>query len=156
MNLLNREFGYLKVVGNSSRKGYVVCKCNKCGNFKDIRATSLTKRKQPTISCGCVQKEVASEICSKSLPKNSKEQVETNRKFKTNFGSIQCELPKNNTSGCKGVAWNKCHEKWEAYLHLHRKKIRLGYFTDLEDAITARKEAEEKYFQPLLEIAGKV
>lgn len=39
---------------------------------------------------------------------------------------------------------------------LHRKKIRLGYFTDLENAITARKEAEEKYFQPLLEIAGKI
>lgn len=150
MNLVGKEFGYLKVVGRSARPGYVVCKCNKCGSFKDIRATSLTKRKQPTRSCGCLQKEFASEVSSKTLAKNAEKQVADNRRFNTNFGSIECERPKNNTSGRKGVSWNKGHGKWQAYIGVHGKSIKLGYFDSIDDAIKAREEAEKEYFEPLL------
>ena len=149
MNLVGKEFGYLKVVGRSSRPGYVVCRC-KCGNFKDIRATSLTKRKQPTRSCGCLQKEFASEVSSKTLVKNAEKQVYDNRRFNTNFGSIKCERPKNNTSGRKGVSWNKGHGKWQAYIGVHGKSIKLGYFDSIDDAIKVREEAEKEYFEPLL------
>lgn len=151
MNLLGKTFGYLDVVGNSAREGYVICRCKRCGNFKDIRATSLTKRKSPTRSCGCLQKEFASEVSSKTLSENAKENIEMNRSFNTNFGSIQCERPKNNSSGCKGVSWNKGHKKWQAYIGIHGRTIKLGYFENIEDAITARKNAEEEYHKPLLE-----
>lgn len=53
---------------------------------------------------------------------------------------------KNNTSGKTGVSWYKSRNKWEAYIWLNNKKIRLGYFSDKNDAIMAREDAEEKYF----------
>lgn len=52
----------------------------------------------------------------------------------------------NNTSGKTGVSWYKSRNKWEVYIWLNKKKIRLGYFSDKEDAIAVREEAEKKYF----------
>lgn len=93
MNLIGKRFGRLEVVSDASKHGYVSCKCD-CGNFKDIRATSLTKKYQPTRSCGCIQKEFASSVSAKSISKNSEKQISSNRKFNTNFGSIVCDKPK--------------------------------------------------------------
>lgn len=58
--------------------------------------------------------------------------------------------PKNNTSGIKGVTWNKNHKKWEAYISIHGKRKYLGNYDDLEEAQQARQLAEEKYFTPLI------
>ena len=52
----------------------------------------------------------------------------------------------NNTSGIKGVGWDKLHQKWKAYIGINRKTIHLGLFTDKDDAIKARLMAEKKYF----------
>lgn len=52
----------------------------------------------------------------------------------------------NNTSGYKGVCWDKSKNKWISQIQVNKKNIRLGYFTNIEDAIKARKEAEEKYW----------
>ena len=103
MDLIGRRFGKLVVSENDvTRRGYVICQCD-CGTIKSIRATSLTKKKQPTRSCGCIQREYAHNIASKSISKNADKQVSINRKYNTNFGSMSCEKPKNNTSGYKGV-----------------------------------------------------
>ena len=40
--------------------------------------------------------------------------------------------------------------KYEAYITLHRKKICLGRFSKLEDAVKARKAAEDELFAPLI------
>lgn len=45
-----------------------------------------------------------------------------------------------------GVSFNKKSYKWEAYIGIDNKRINLGKFNDFEDAVSARKEAEEKYF----------
>lgn len=50
-------------------------------------------------------------------------------------------------SGVKGVNWDKQKQKWEARIFVEGKKIRLGRFKILDDAIKARKEAEIKYFK---------
>lgn len=55
-------------------------------------------------------------------------------------------LNKNNTSGVSGVHWNKNECKWQARIGLHGKRIQLGYFTNKNDAIQARKNAEIKYY----------
>ena len=60
--------------------------------------------------------------------------------------SMNTVISKNNTSGCKGVSWNKEKRKWEVYITVNRKRKHLGYYNDFEDAIKARKEAEEEYF----------
>lgn len=56
------------------------------------------------------------------------------------------KLRKNNTSGHKGVYWDKQKSKWRPRICHNGRKISLGLFETLEDAIKARKEAEKKYF----------
>ena len=55
-------------------------------------------------------------------------------------------LRSNNTSGHTGVAWDKSKGKWVAQIQIGGKAKFLGRYTDIEKAIKARTEAEEKYF----------
>lgn len=50
-----------------------------------------------------------------------------------------------NKSGTIGVHWDKDAEKWRAKLVVEGKMIHLGRFSNIEDAIKARKEAEVKH-----------
>ena len=72
--------------------------------------------------------------------------------YNTNFQVItQDKPPINNTSGVKGESWIKEKEAWDAYIGIHGKRIRLGRYAKFEDAVKIRKEAEEKYYKPLIE-----
>ena len=51
-----------------------------------------------------------------------------------------------NTSGHPGVYWYKRDSKWQARIMHNRKNIHLGYFTDIEEALAARKAGELKYW----------
>lgn len=62
-----------------------------------------------------------------------------NNQHRTVFGS-------NNTSGKIGVGYCKTYNKWRARIKVDKLEKFLGYFDNIEDAIKARKEAEEKYF----------
>lgn len=55
-------------------------------------------------------------------------------------------LQSNNTSGVAGVSWYSKTNKWRAHIMVRQKFISLGLFKNFEDAVKARKEAEEKYF----------
>ena len=52
----------------------------------------------------------------------------------------------NNTSGIPGVSWRKDRNKWRAFITINGKQKSLGLYENKEDAIAARKIAEEKYF----------
>lgn len=58
------------------------------------------------------------------------------------INSINRGLQSNNKSGYRGVAWCKYVKKWESYIWNNRKKINLGYYFSLEDAILVRKNKE--------------
>lgn len=47
-----------------------------------------------------------------------------------------------NTSGVKGIGWNKRQGKWHARIKAYGVQTHLGYFDDLEQAKAARKAAE--------------
>jgi len=51
-----------------------------------------------------------------------------------------------NTSGVKGVSWCKDTEKWRAVIRSEGKARNLGRYDNLEDAVLARKKAEQQYF----------
>ena len=51
-----------------------------------------------------------------------------------------------NTSGHPGVGWNKQNAKWQARIKHNYKQIHLGYFSILEEALSARKAAEKLYW----------
>lgn len=55
-------------------------------------------------------------------------------------------IHRNNTSGFTGVSWNKDSSKWCAQIGVDYETIYLGSFSNKDDAIKARLNAEEKYF----------
>jgi hypothetical protein len=50
-----------------------------------------------------------------------------------------------NTSGAKGVHWLKRHRRWVAEIRHNGRKIYLGRFKQIEDAIAARSAAADLY-----------
>ena len=65
---------------------------------------------------------------------------------------------KSNTSGIIGVSFRKGRNVWRAFITVNRKRIHLGSYSNLEDAIKARLEGELKYFgefSPQLELFDK-
>lgn len=58
--------------------------------------------------------------------------------------AINTGIPSNNTSGIKGVSWHKAGKCWTAQIKDKGRKIHLGSYKLLEDAIEARQQAEEE------------
>ena len=76
---------------------------------------------------------------------NVKDNRKSNLRIVTNNqNQMNAKLRKNNTSSCTGVY--KIKNKWVANIQINKKRIQLGTFTCFEDAVQARKLAEEKYF----------
>jgi hypothetical protein len=53
---------------------------------------------------------------------------------------------KDNTSGVKGVTWNKQHQQWRAQIQVNGKKQHLGYFRNTHSAASAYINAAKKHF----------
>lgn len=54
-----------------------------------------------------------------------------------------------NKSGVTGVIFHKTKNKWEAYINHNKRRYGLGTYTNMEDAIKARKDAEKSFqFNP--------
>lgn len=66
-------------------------------------------------------------------------QIKTHRQ-----NSINRDVTKANRSGVVGVG--KAKGRWRARITVNYKEISLGYYDSFEEAVKARKEAEEKYF----------
>lgn len=56
-----------------------------------------------------------------------------------------------NTSGCSGAYWREHLQKYELRIHFLGKTVPLGCHTNLEDCRKLRKEAEIKYYTPIIE-----
>ena len=56
-------------------------------------------------------------------------------------------ISKSNKSGCKGVCFETFSNKWKAYIRINYKTISLGRFSDFDEAVKIRKEAEATYFK---------
>lgn len=50
-----------------------------------------------------------------------------------------------NTSGVTGVSYVNQNRKWLAYINVGGKRLKIGLFKNVEDAIAARLEAKRKY-----------
>lgn len=55
-------------------------------------------------------------------------------------------LKSSNTSGVTGVSYDKSRNKWQANIQVDGRGHYLGRYDSFEDAVAARKAAEEKYF----------
>ena len=52
----------------------------------------------------------------------------------------------NNKSGVPGVYYRKQESLWIANVMVNKKRVIVGRFKNFEDAVVARKEAEDKYY----------
>jgi hypothetical protein len=128
----------------NGRKAYE-CRCD-CGTVRIVRVQSI--RNGRSKSCGCL----LSDRAKKTIIGNSKERIETNAAFHTNFCAIERREPnKNNKSGHRGIYYEPKQGLWKAYINVKKKHIYLGGYHDIRDAIRAREDAEKQYFLPLIE-----
>lgn len=124
-----------------NNRTFYYCKCD-CGNEKWIRADVLLKAK----SCGCERIEKLK--CNEKL---YNAYLDKNIIEGTNLSIITRKKPtKANTSGNKGVSYEASKGKWVAQIWFKKKHYYLGRYNNKEDAIKARKEAEEKLHKEFL------
>lgn len=62
-------------------------------------------------------------------------------------------IQSNNTSGYKGVSFNKCLDKWHAYIKRQGKRHHLGFYESAEKAHTAYIAALPKYHGEFARVA---
>ena len=110
--------------------------CNKSGSKIIMMHNLIMDRKEPYVVDHIYQ--VSNGVCD-----NRKSNL---RLVSQLDNSRNCVISKNNTSGYNGVSWSKQRNKWIASITVNRKSINLGGFENIDDAVKARKEAEEKYW----------
>lgn len=144
IDLTGQVFGDLTVIKLSDRRNKYntllwECVCS-CGSTTYVEGGSL--RAGYYKSCGCKQ---AVKRHQGMLQHLAQDRVDGTRKT-----ALTAKMHKDNKSGHKGVTWVKSKQKWRAYIGILGKQVSLGYYTSKEDAIAARKAAEEKYHKPYL------
>lgn len=127
--LIGRNFGELSVTGFSFDKKYIYCNCS-CGKKAIVEKQNLLNGH--TRSCGHLKNLDYSE-----------------RVDGIKVSMLTTKLYKTNTSGYTGVS-KRNNGKWVAYITLDYKRYFLGEYNYIEQAINARKNAEEKLYSPLL------
>lgn len=145
--ILGKRFGHLIVIDydhTEKQEGYFRCRCD-CGNETVVLASNLPTGH--TTSCGCRKLEA-------SLT-NISEMREHDLVDGTHLGLLNNRLPKNNSSGIKGVYWCNSSQKWCAHMGFRNRKYWLGDYDNIEDAAEARLEAEELIFDPVLKKHGR-
>ena len=63
---------------------------------------------------------------------------------------INSKTYSNNTSGRKGVHWDKSRDKWMSVITYNKKVIYLGRFDSFDEAVVAREEAEQIYHKEFI------
>lgn len=62
------------------------------------------------------------------------------------INGINSKVSCKNTSGVRGVGWDRKAKKWVAYIRVEYKQINLGSFKNIEDATRARQKGERDYW----------
>ena len=146
-DLTGQKIGKLTVVERSDRYGsrgsrktrLWKCICD-CGAVTYKATDSLTN---PDMS-----------MCKDCAGKYSAEKAREKAGFTggTQLTKIRVESDKSdNLSGVRGVYYDGKRGKYRARIKFKRKIYNLGYFTNLEDAIKARKRAEDEIFRKFLD-----
>ena len=149
-DLTGRVFGKLTVLGRSDKRGsrgkkttpMWECKCE-CGTITYKATDTLTN---PNMS-----------MCNECSGKYGAEIARRSAGFVggTQITKITDMTPTAaNTSGVRGVCFEKRSNKWRARLRFKGKTINLGYFSEFDDAVKARQKAEQTYFGEFLESRG--
>lgn len=154
-DLTGKKIGKLTVLKKEKERSHFgtinwLCQCD-CGNKVVVMSGNLVTGN--STSCGCKTIEATRKNGQKYYKKAFEGLKEKHLKENTNLSLISKNKPQSNnkTSGIRGVHWDDTHEKWIAKLNFKGKTVLNKTFSVKQDAINARKEAEEKYFKPILD-----
>lgn len=144
LNLQGKRFGRLVAEKPMQRRGadasvLWLCRCD-CGNYTVVSSNKL--RMGNTASCGCVGVKAAQG--KKTFIDGTCVEILLSQK-----------LPKNNTSGYRGVSRKR--ERWQAYITYAGKTMWLGVFDTAQEAAAAREKADQRlrdYLQRMLKENG--
>lgn len=142
------QFGQLEVIERTEQKSgnsYIYkCKCT-CGNICFVSSAHL--KNGNTKSCGC--------FSATEHKKAIKKAIEIRGNFYVDGTDIVNIVPGNprynNTSGCKGVSWDRSVNLWKAYITFKGKRYYLGSSSDFNYAVSLRKAAEGEIYGDFLE-----
>lgn len=144
-----QKFGYWTVLDpeagknkNGQRTALVQCICGKTRKLAIIELVG-----GHSCSCGCRRAENFTQQQQEGKEKGHELMRQIHR-AKLAGRYLDKHVNKNSHSGHTGVCWRENMQKYYAYIMVNRKQIPLGYYENMEDAIAARKAAEEKYFRP--------
>jgi hypothetical protein len=117
-----------------SHNGYLRCNCNN----KDIMLHIIVMKQ--------IRDFDSKKLYVDHIGHNLLDCRKENLRFVTPLqSSANTGLRRNNKSGCTGVGWSKRENCWRVRINVNHQEIVIGYFSNLDAAIKARKEAEEKY-----------
>lgn len=141
LDLTGQRFGKLTVTapaGNIGDRTAWFCRCD-CGRETVVKTCHL--RSGHTKSCGC-----------QYGPGGPRTALGLTYIDGTCVEMIRANtLRSNNTSGVQGVDWLAKKQRWRATICFKGKRLYLGSYKDFEDAVKARKRAEEDVFGTFLE-----
>lgn len=149
-DLTGRVFGRLTVLGRAAQRAprgcrtvpLWECRCQ-CGAITH-KATDTLKNDAETMCAAC-----AASYCAGTA------RAAAGYVDGTQLSRIRDMRPTaRSTTGCRGVYYDKKTNKFRARLTFRGKTMNFGSFSNMEDAVRARKAAEEEYFGPLLETAA--
>ena len=149
-NLEGMKIGRLTVMNSTEKRdkdGHVVwvCKCD-CGNIVEYDTDLLLHK--TVYSCGCLRKELGKEKGKKIGKMN----IENNVVFDTHLKNIANNKPlKNNTTGYRGVTYDKKRGKYVAQIEFQKKHYFLGRYKTAEEAAEAYRIAKNKLHGDFLE-----
>lgn len=125
LDLTGQRFGKLTVLAPAENIGHMtswLCRCD-CGKEAVVMTAHL--RSGQTTSCGCKPTGTFVDGTFIELLRSK-------------------TIRSNNTSGVTGVEWIPVTNKWKAVIFFKGKRYYLGCYEKFEDAVKARKRAEEE------------
>ena len=146
LDLAGNRFGMLVAIERAGKtkndNALWLCQCD-CGNTTKANATSL--RIGDTISCGCIKKvkiDYARQVLTDEMTINGVVVPLLTKKTRSDSGT-----------GHKGVSKRvrRGLTRYEVSITIKGKRIYLGAYKNIKEAIAARKAAEIEYFDPYIQ-----
>ena len=143
-DLTGMTFGRLTVLrpaGTVCGRAAWLCRCE-CGREVAVRGDHL--RYGHTASCGCARGNGDRPMPSLTYINGTCAELLGPKRVR-----------RDSSTGVTGVEWIPGRGRYRAVINLRGKRTYLGSFRTLEEAMAARREAEDRLYRPILEAVGR-